>query len=100
MARQVNVFRIEYERMPNMDQWTACIGAFTHEEAVEQLFRRIGRNINITSSGIATALDDLSYEVRDAIYPKVGALKVMEEPATPAEEVGEFKSGRGRKPQQ
>ena len=63
----VNCFRIEYEILPAMNQWTTFIAAFSHEEAVKQLRRIVKKEIRITASGMQCRLDDLSVEVRQNV---------------------------------
>ena len=110
MSRSVNVFLMEYEKLPKMDSWQTYIGAYSHEEAVKQLYRRVGNNIHVYSSGIVCRLDDLSFEVRDSLFGQVGVKKkkadvvipkelgAPEIPGQPEKEDLSWKSGRGRKP--
>lgn len=65
MSKAVHVYRIEYEKLPNLDYYTAHIGAYSHEEALEQITRRIGSGYRLVASGSVGRLDDLSFEVRD-----------------------------------
>ena len=64
--KNLTVFRIEYELLPSMSTWTAFIAAFSHEEALLYLKKRVGAH-RITSSGMQCRLDAISEEVRNII---------------------------------
>lgn len=87
----VQVFRIEYEIIPSMNQWTTFIAGFTHEEAVKRLQQIVKKPIRITASGMQCRLDDLSTEVRQNVVnaflgAKAGVIGTKKESEAPAEE--------------
>lgn len=94
--QKVDIYRIEYEIMPKMTHYSACIAAESHESALEHLGKVMGRAIHVISSGIVCPLHDLTPAVRQMLTG-VGTQKTKtEKPAV--EETDTFKSGRGRKP--
>jgi hypothetical protein len=64
--KELGIFRIDYELLPSMSTWTAFIGAFSHEEALLFLRRKVGAH-RLISSGIQSRVDALSDEVRNVI---------------------------------
>ncbi len=63
----VNVYRFEYEILPNLNPWSVFIAAFSNEEAYKHLTRTVKSQIRITSSTMVCRLDDLSAEVRQNV---------------------------------
>ncbi len=63
----VNVYRFEYEILPNLNPWSVFIAAFSNEEAYKHLTRTVKSQIRITSSTMVCRLDDLSNEVRQNV---------------------------------
>jgi hypothetical protein len=63
----VNVYRFEYEILPNFNPWNVYIAAFTNEEAVIHLQTIVKKPINITSSTHICRLDDISGVVRQNV---------------------------------
>jgi len=64
--KELGVFRVDYELLPSMSTWTAYIAAFSHEEALLYLRRKVGAH-RIISSGIQCRVDAVSDEVRNVI---------------------------------
>jgi ribosomal protein L20A (L18A) len=65
MAKEVSVFRIEYDM--EKSNWQASIAAFSQEEAVKQLYRLFPNKNNIkkiNSISMECKLDAVSDEVR------------------------------------
>lgn len=63
----VNVYRFEYEILPNLNPWSVFIAAFSNEEAYRHLTKTVKSQIRITSSTMVCRLDDLSSEVRQNV---------------------------------
>lgn len=63
----VSVFRIDYELMPNMNQWTVYIAAFSNEEAYKHLCNTVNKPLRVTSTTMVCRLDDLSKEIRQNV---------------------------------
>jgi len=68
-AKSLSVFRIEYELMKDMSSWTAFIVAWSHEEALKTLARRVGPH-HVMTSGFQSRVDAISDEVRFWIAEK------------------------------
>jgi hypothetical protein len=65
MAKEVSVFRIEYDM--EKSSWQACIAAFSQEEAVRQLYRSVPNKSNIkkiNTVSMQSKLDAVSDEVK------------------------------------
>jgi len=65
----VSVFKIEYviPSKDNESNWTAFVGAFTHEEAIKHVQEKVKKPIKVTASGLYCRLDDISSSVRKAV---------------------------------
>jgi len=68
-AKSLSVFRVEYEVMKDMSAWTAFIVAWSHEEALSTLARRVGPH-HVMTSGFQSRVDAVSDEVRFWIAEK------------------------------
>jgi len=78
-GKTVNVYRIEYEKIPNFNSFTAFIAAFDLAEAVRHIATVVGP-INIIAQGLHCRLDALSFPVRDFIIENaLGKKKIKEE---------------------
>jgi hypothetical protein len=66
-ARQLCIFRMEYERVPKMDAYTAFIAAYSVEEANAYLHRKVGQ-VRVFSQGMACRVDALDDNVKKDIY--------------------------------
>jgi hypothetical protein len=62
-AKAASIFRVEYELMKDMSAWTAFIMAFSHEEALSALQRKVGPH-HVMASGFQCRVDAMSDEVR------------------------------------
>ncbi len=76
--KNMGVFRIEYELLRNMSSWTAFIVAWSHEEALMTLMKRVGPNHRVLTSGIASRVDAISDEVRYWVVDKTIGKKKSE----------------------
>jgi hypothetical protein len=65
MGKIVNVYRVEYRI--GEAEWTACIAAFSQDEATKHISKVIGKNIVVTSIGKETRIDAISESLRDTI---------------------------------
>ncbi len=73
----VCVYKIEYEipSKDNASNWTAFVGAFTHEEALKHVQEKVKKPIRVTASGLYCRLDDISSSVRKAVIePALAAM--------------------------
>jgi len=64
------VYNFEYDMQDdrgNLTPWKAYIAAGGHEEAKIELFRVVGSNIKITTTGKTCRLDAISNELRKVI---------------------------------
>ena len=75
----MGVFRIEYELLHNMSNWTAFIVAWSHEEALATLMKKVGPNHRVLVSGFASRVDAISDEVRYWVVEKTIGKKKSEE---------------------
>lgn len=66
MAKTVNIYRIEYEKLPSFQSYIAFVGAFDLTEAVRHIETIVGR-INVISQGLHCRLDSITFPVRDFI---------------------------------
>lgn len=69
IGKSLSVFRVEYELMKDMSAWTAFIVAWSHEEALAALARRVGPH-HVMTSGFQSRIDAISDEVRYFIAEK------------------------------
>jgi len=60
----IGVYKIEYET--EKASWTACVGAYSSEEAIAYLTSKLG-TIKITSIGHECRLDAITDPIRDII---------------------------------
>ena len=65
-GKTVNVYRIEYEKVPNFNSFTAFIAAFDMAEAVRYIATIVGP-INVVAQGLHCRIDGLSFQTRDFI---------------------------------
>jgi hypothetical protein len=87
VKKDVTVYRIEYELLPKMEMWTAFIGAYSHEQALLYLRRRVGTHRVITS-GLQCRLDALTDEIRsDLINASLGKPTVKKDKAKEGERI-------------
>ena len=73
----VCVYKIEYQipSKDNASNWTAFVGAFTHEEALKHVQEKVKKPIRVTASGLYCRLDDISSSVRKAVIePALAAM--------------------------
>jgi hypothetical protein len=84
--RQLCVFRIDYEKIPSMSSWTAFIAAYSHEEAVAYLLRKVGPH-RATTSGLYCRVDAFDDTVLKDIYNAVKSRVDVKAPAA-EEKVG------------
>lgn len=66
MAKTVNIYRIEYEKVPSFQSFTAFVAAFDLAEAVRHIATVVGP-INVIAQGLYCRLDSISYPARDFI---------------------------------
>jgi hypothetical protein len=63
-----SMFRMEYEiGDTGVSMWTAHVGAFSHQEAINHLVKTIGKPLKVNVSGMQCRLDDLSTAIRKNI---------------------------------
>ena len=83
--KEILVFRIEYEKIPQMSSWIAFVAAHNIEEA-ERYINRLYGPIRTLSGGMQCRLDALSFEVREKIvnaYMGRSSTATIEEIKTP-----------------
>jgi len=66
MAKEMFVFRIEYEKLSTMSSWTTFIAAHDLQEA-ENYIQKVVGPIRIMIAGMHSRLDSVTFEVRDRI---------------------------------
>ncbi len=103
MAGEINVYRIEYEKVPSMSSWTTFIAAHSVEEAESYVHSLVGP-MRTSTIGIQCRLDGISYQFRDKILNAYADKKIekkiskeikFDENAAP---IGENKPEQEKKP--
>jgi len=68
----ISVYRIDYDMKDS--SWNVYIVAYSAEEAMELLFKKVGRNIRVTGTGTSNRIDIMAdnviQDIVDANKPK------------------------------
>lgn len=80
MADIIKMFKIEYDRPGDAQHYTAFIGALDPSQATDHVYRRAGRNVQITSQGMECRIDEFTPEVINLLKSQ---LRIIEPPVGP-----------------